>query len=162
LQQEYAFFELVPMLLVGIMGGLLGSLFNHLNMIVNTWRKPHSTTIRGKVLNVVAISVITAAVTFLLPLTVSCRECPPGANCPRSESSYSGNFVSFGCSADNQYNDLATLFFNTQDDAIRNLFSAGTPYEYSMTSLLLFFCAFYGLMVITYGIAVPAGVHASH
>lgn len=85
------------------------------------------------------------------------QECPEGALCPRPEHFHSGNFVSFGC-GDNQYNDLATLFFNTQDDAIRNLFSAGTPEEYSMRALLLFFASFYMLMIITYGIAVPAGV----
>lgn len=85
------------------------------------------------------------------------QECPPDALCPRPEHVHSGNFVSFGC-GENQYNDLATLFFNTQDDAIRNLFSAGTPHEYSMQALLLFFASFYVLMIITYGIAVPAGV----
>ena len=88
----------------------------------------------------------------------SMQECPPDALCPRPEHVHSGNFVSFGCSGTDQYNDLATLFFNTQDDAIRNLFSAGTPEEYSMRALLLFFASFYILMIITYGIAVPAGM----
>jgi chloride channel 7 len=86
------------------------------------------------------------------------QECPEDApTCPRPENSHSGNFVGFGCKGNNEYNDLATLFFNTQDDAIRNLYSAGTPHEYSMWSLFLFFIAFYCLTIITYGIAVPAG-----
>lgn len=92
------------------------------------------------------------------PAVHSMQECPPDALCPRPEHVHSGNFVSFGCSGTDQYNDLATLFFNTQDDAIRNLFSAGTPEEYSMRALLLFFASFYILMIITYGIAVPAGM----
>jgi chloride channel 7 len=86
------------------------------------------------------------------------QECPVGVpDCPRSESSPSGNYVAFGCAREGQYNDLATLFYNTQDDAIRNLFSAGTPQEYSLWSLFVFFLSFYSLMIVTYGIPVPAG-----
>ena len=81
--------------------------------------------------------------------------------CPRAEHSHSGNFVAFGCEREDQYNDLATLFYNTQDDAIRNLFSARTPQEYSMWSLFVFFLVFYSLTIITYGIAVPAGLPLS-
>jgi chloride channel 7 len=90
--------------------------------------------------------------------------CPEGIDskeaspCPRDDSSISGNFVAFGCSGPDEYNELATLFFNTQDDAIRNLFSTGTSHEYSKSALLVFFLAFYGFTIITYGIPVPAGV----
>ncbi|XLR65053.1 hypothetical protein S83_015725 [Arachis hypogaea] len=41
-------------------------------------------------------------------------------------------------SSDKEYNDLATIFFNTQDDAIRNLFSVKTIHVYSSQSLLTF------------------------
>lgn len=58
---------------------------------------------------------------------------------------------------DKEYNDLATIFFNTQDDAIRNLFSAKTFHEYSAQSLLTFLVMFYSLAVVTFGTAVPAG-----
>ncbi|KAL7617652.1 hypothetical protein Lser_V15G03699 [Lactuca serriola] len=37
--------------------------------------------------------------------------------------------MDFFCTKENEYNDLATIFFNTQDDAIRNLFSAKTIHE---------------------------------
>lgn len=76
--------------------------------------------------------------------------------------------MQFFCSKDKEYNDLATIFFNTQvgslisiplswsvymvfklckpkflfdmlqDDAIRNLFSAKTFHEYSAQSLITF------------------------
>ena len=43
------------------------------------------------------------------------QPCPPDAdNCPRLDNGHSGNFVSFGCAEPNEYNDLATIFFNTQ------------------------------------------------
>ena len=34
--------------------------------------------------------------------------------CPRHDNSKSGNFVSFGCRYRDEYNGLATIFFNTQ------------------------------------------------
>ncbi|KAF9617347.1 hypothetical protein IFM89_036219, partial [Coptis chinensis] len=58
---------------------------------------------------------------------------------------------------DGEYNDLATIFFNTQNDVIRNLFSAKTFHEYSAQSLLTFLVTFYTLVVVTFGTAVPAG-----
>ena len=91
-------------------------------------------------------------------MCVCVQDCPLDVpNCPRPEHSHSGNYVAWTCKHPNQYNDLATLFYNTQDDAIRNLFSAGTKQEYSMWSLFVFFLVFYTLAIITYGIAVPAG-----
>lgn len=61
------------MLLVGILGGLLGSLFNLLNKKANAWRKPYSKTIQGQLINAAVVSVISATVTLVLPLFMSCR-----------------------------------------------------------------------------------------
>jgi chloride channel 7 len=72
-QKVYETFELLPMLLVGIMGGLLGSLFNHLNEHLTRWRKQHVTTIRQKLWDVAAVAVLSATLSFILPLTVECR-----------------------------------------------------------------------------------------
>lgn len=57
-----------------------------------------------------------------------------------------------------RYNDLATLFFNTQDDAIRALFSARTKSEFTVGSLLVFAVLFFALAVLSYGLAVPTGL----
>ena len=69
----------------------------------------------------------------------------------------SGNFKKFWCPA-GQYNALASLFLNTNDDAIRNLFSGGTDSEFNVWTLLIFFTAIYSLALITYGVAVPSGL----
>ncbi|TQD77679.1 hypothetical protein C1H46_036780 [Malus baccata] len=106
-------------------------------------------------------------------LAIPCPEADAdsGIECPRPPGTY-GNYVNFYCSKDKEYNDLATIFFNTQDDAIRNLFSAKTFHEYSAQSLLTFLSLvdylcnffpnafevmFYSLAVVTFGTAVPAG-----
>lgn len=162
-QEDYSFKELLPMAIIGVIGGLLGALFNQLTLYVTYWRRNylHKKGNRVKIIEVCLISLMTSIVSFGLPILRKCSPCPEselnsGIECPRPPGMY-GNYVNFYCSKDKEYNDLATIFFNTQDDAIRNLFSAKTAHEYSAQSLLTFLVMFYTLAVVTFGMAVPAG-----
>ncbi|XP_010421497.1 PREDICTED: chloride channel protein CLC-d isoform X1 [Camelina sativa] len=162
-QDDYYFKELLPMAVIGVIGGLLGALFNQLTLYMTSWRRNslHKRGNRVKIIEACIISCITSAISFGLPLLRKCSPCPEsvaesGIECPRPPGMY-GNYVNFYCKTDNEYNDLATIFFNTQDDAIRNLFSAKTMREFSAQSLLTFLAMFYTLAVVTFGTAVPAG-----
>nr|XP_043627689.1 chloride channel protein CLC-d [Erigeron canadensis] len=159
-QEDYSFAELLPMAIIGVIGGLLGALFNQLTLYITHWRRNylHKKGNRVKIIEACLISVITSVISFGLPLFRKCSACPDDSTieCPRPPGMY-GNYVNFFCTKDNEYNDLATIFFNTQDDAIRNLFSAKTIHEYSAQSLLTFLVMFYSLAVVTFGTAVPAG-----
>ncbi|XP_034685600.1 chloride channel protein CLC-d isoform X1 [Vitis riparia] len=162
-QEDYSFEELLPMAIIGVIGGLLGALFNQLTIYITYWRRNylHKKGSRVKMIEVCLVSLITSVISFGLPLLRKCSPCPEvelnsGIECPRPPGMY-GNYVNFYCHKDNEYNDLATIFFNTQDDAIRNLFSAKTIHEYSAQSLLTFLVMFYSLAVLTFGTAVPAG-----
>ncbi|XP_022762057.1 chloride channel protein CLC-d-like isoform X5 [Durio zibethinus] len=162
-QEDYSFEELLPMAVIGIIGGLLGALFNQLTIYITRWRRNylHKKGNRVKIYEACLISVITSVISFGLPLLRKCSPCPDSdpdseIECPRAPGMY-GNYVNFYCSKDKEYNDLATIFFNTQDDAIRNLFSAKTIHEFSAQSLLTFLVMFYTLAVVTFGTAVPAG-----
>ncbi|KAL8265041.1 hypothetical protein R6Q59_023171 [Mikania micrantha] len=160
-QDDYSFMELLPMAIIGVIGGLLGALFNQLTLYITHWRRNylHKKGNRVKIIEACLISVITSIISFGLPLFRKCSACPDPditIECPRQSGTY-GNYVNFFCTNKNEYNDLATIFFNTQDDAIRNLFSAKTIHEYSAQSLLTFLVMFYSLAVVTFGTAVPAG-----
>ncbi|CAA6653621.1 unnamed protein product [Spirodela intermedia] len=162
-QEDYSFQELFPMAIIGVIGGLLGALFNQLTLFLTSWRRNylHKKGNRVKIIEVCLVSLITSVLSFGLPLLRKCSPCPTsGANsnieCPNAPG-IDGNYVDFYCSNGKEYNDLATIFFNTQDDAIRNLFSAKTFHEYSAQSLLTFLVIFYSLAVVTFGTAVPAG-----
>ncbi|KAG4160802.1 hypothetical protein ERO13_D01G021500v2 [Gossypium hirsutum] len=179
-QEDYSFEELLPMAVIGIIGGLLGALFNQLTIYVTRWRRNylHKKGNRVKIYEACLISVLTSVISFGLPLLRNCSPCPdsdPGSEieCPRAPG-VDGNYVNFYCGKDKEYNDLATIFFNTQDDAIRNLFSAKTIHEFSakslltflvvlcklvdfLTSILIIHVMFYTLAVVTFGTAVPAG-----
>ncbi|KAF8653143.1 hypothetical protein HU200_062588 [Digitaria exilis] len=110
-----------------------------------------------KILLTVTISIITSMCSYGLPWLAACTKCPVDAveQCPTV--GRSGNYKNFQCPP-GYYNDLASLFFNTNDDAIRNLFSNGTVNEFRMSSLFIFFTAIYCLGLVTYGIAVPSGL----
>ncbi|KAG5587794.1 hypothetical protein H5410_048228 [Solanum commersonii] len=162
-QEDYSFEELLPMAVIGVIGGLLGALFNQLTLYMTHWRRNylHKKGIRVKIIEACLISVITSAISFGLPLFRRCTLCPEadansGIECPQAPGMF-GNYVNFYCQNNKEYNDLATIFFNTQDDAIRNLFSAKTAHEFSAQSLLTFLVMFYTLAVVTFGTAVPAG-----
>ncbi|KAK9076896.1 hypothetical protein SSX86_005231 [Deinandra increscens subsp. villosa] len=160
-QEDYSFAELLPMAIIGVIGGLLGALFNQLTLYITYWRRNHlhKKGNRVKIIEACLISLITSIISFGLPLFRKCSACPDSDNsieCPHRPGTY-GNYVNFFCTKEHEYNDLATIFFNTQDDAIRNLFSAKTIHEYSAQSLLTFLVMFYSLAVVTFGSAVPAG-----
>jgi chloride channel 7 len=110
-----------------------------------------------KILLTITISLLTSCCSFGLPWLASCTKCPADAveQCPTV--GRSGNYKNFQCPP-GYYNGLASLFFNTNEDAIRNLFSYGTQNEFHMSSLFIFFTAIYCLGVVTYGIAVPSGL----
>ncbi|KAH9324798.1 hypothetical protein KI387_004976, partial [Taxus chinensis] len=96
---------------------------------------------------------------FGLPWLVTCTPCPEGEmfnqECPNI--SRTGNFKQCHCPA-GHYNDLASLLFNTNDAAVRNIFSYGTGNEFRLTSLMFYFVAIFILGLVTYGLALPLGL----
>lgn len=110
-----------------------------------------------KIYLVVAISLLTSCCYYFLPWIANCIPCPtdPTVTCPSVDES--GEYKIFQCPP-GYYNDLASLFLNTNDDAIRNLFSPKINKEFHISSLFIFFAAVYFLGIITYGIAVPSGL----
>lgn len=104
-----------------------------------------------------AISIFTSLLLFGLPWLATCQPCPADASeaCPTI--GRSGNFKKFQCPP-GYYNDLASLIFNTNDDAIRNLFSKGTNSEFQYSSILIFFITCFFLSILSYGIVAPVGL----
>jgi H+/Cl- antiporter ClcA len=77
LQENFEFLELLPMLLLGVIGGLLGSCFNHLNALLAAWRKQRLLKYgpRGRLWEGLAAALLTSTVSFLLPMMVACQVC---------------------------------------------------------------------------------------
>lgn len=110
-----------------------------------------------KILLACSISILTSCLLFGLPWLASCQPCPADASEPCPTIGRSGNYKKFQCPP-GHYNDLASLFFNTNDDAIKNLFSKDTDSEFQHSSILLFFFTCFFLGIFSYGIVAPAGL----
>lgn len=157
---SYTAIDIAAVILLGILGGLLGALYNFLlGWILRTYSIINEKGARYKIVLTVSISLITSCCSFGLPWLATCIPCPAELSasnrCPTI--GRSGNFKKFRCPA-GHYNALASLFLNTNDDAIRNLFSGGTDSEFDVSTLLTFFAAVYSLGLLTYGVAVPSGL----
>lgn len=183
----YSIPDLLVVIFLGVIGGLLGSLYNYLvDKVLRTYNIINEYVIpppphfefsffivvfpggmilyiycrKGpifKIILVMIISFLTSCCSFGVPWLSKCIPCPPhvGDQCPTV--GHSGHYKNFQCPP-NHYNDLASLFFTTNDDAIRNLFIAGSHKRFQLSSLLIFFVAIYFLGIITYGIAIPSGL----
>ena len=57
-----------------------------------------------------------------------------------------------------QYDQLASLFFNTEKGIIKNLFSKPSVEDYTTPNLLVFGLAWFGFTITTYGVWIPAGL----
>jgi hypothetical protein len=90
-----------------------------------------------------------------LPWIAPCKPCATGTEEACRSIGRSYNFKKFQCALNEEYNDLASLFFNTNaTDIIRNHYSAGTD-DFHFSSMLVFFGASYFLGIFSYGLALP-------
>ncbi|KAL0909920.1 hypothetical protein M5K25_020830 [Dendrobium thyrsiflorum] len=150
--------DLVAVIFLGVIGGVLGSLYNFfVDRIVRTYSIVNEKGAPFKILLAVTISLLTSCCSYGIPWFGSCTPCPSNIQeqCPAI--GQSGNFKNFQCPP-GHYNDLASLFLNTNDNAIRNLFSSGTNNEFYISTLFIFFASVYCLGLVTYGIAIPSGL----
>ncbi|KAJ0694360.1 putative CBS domain, chloride channel, voltage gated, chloride channel, core [Helianthus annuus] len=156
---QYHIVDLLPVTVIGIIGGVLGSLYNYvLHKVLRLYNIINAKGKFAKILLSLTVSLFTSACLYGLPFLASCTPCNRSAadsECPTT--GRMGNFKKFNCPK-GHYNDLATLLLTTSDDAVRNIFSTNTPGEYSVFSLVIFFVLYCILGLFTFGIAVPSGL----
>ncbi|XP_018817868.1 chloride channel protein CLC-c isoform X2 [Juglans regia] len=154
----YSVPDLLAVIFLGVIGGIFGSLYNYLvDKVLRTYSIINERGPSLKVLLVITISLLTSCCSYGLPWLSRCIPCPAHLEDQCPTVGRTGNYKNFQCPP-HHYNDLASLFMNTNDDAIRNLFSSGSVKEFQLSTLIVFFAAIYFLGIITYGIAVPSGL----
>ncbi|RRT48247.1 hypothetical protein B296_00040046 [Ensete ventricosum] len=152
----YRLADLPPVILLGVIGGVLGSLYNvlmvkvlHVCSLVNERGRAH------RLLLAAAVSICISCCLFGLPWLAPCRPC---SNKDCSTIDHPGGFENFQCPPEH-YNDLASLFFNTNDDTIRKLYGRGTNDDFQTSSIMVAFGASYVLGILSYGVvAAPFGL----
>uniref|UniRef100_A0A8C3G8L5 Chloride channel protein n=1 Tax=Cyclopterus lumpus TaxID=8103 RepID=A0A8C3G8L5_CYCLU len=157
--------DLAFFVLMGVVGGLLGALFNCMNKILAKYRikhiHPKAKFIR--VLESLLVAMVTTVVIFAASILLGeCRDLssPSTQNTTFCFQLSGGEDINstirqFFCT-NKTYNDMATLLFNPQEAAIHQLFHQdGT---FSPVTLSVFFLLYFLLACWTYGVSVPSGL----
>ncbi|KAK9272851.1 hypothetical protein L1049_003229 [Liquidambar formosana] len=156
---KYHVMDIIPVVIIGLIGGVLGSLYNYLlHKVLRLYSLINQKGKIYKLLLSLSVSLFTSVCLYGLPFLATCSPCDPSlpeSACPTT--GQTGNFKQFNC-PDGYYNDLASLLFSTNDDAVRNIFSTNTPTEFHPLSLVIFFTLYCILGLFTFGIAVPSGL----
>ncbi|NXC44288.1 CLCN7 protein, partial [Penelope pileata] len=144
----YTIQEIPIFIFMGVVGGILGALFNALNYWLTMFRIRYIHRPCLQVIEAVLVAAVTAAVGFVM---IYCsRDCQP----------IQGSSVAYPLQlfcADGEYNSMATAFFNTPEKSVVSLFH-DPPGSYNPMTLGMFTLIYFFLACWTYGLTVSGGV----
>jgi chloride channel 7 len=159
-------YELFIFIAMGISGGALGGLFNAMNRRAAKYFGTNFATPKQKVIRVLIFTIVMACITFLLPLMwQKCTRLPTDdetSNWTDDELSLLDGLVRFQCK-EGFYNELASLYFVTANQGIKQLFhfrefGDSTHPSFSFGPLFIFFISYFFMAANTGGLAVPMGL----
>ncbi|MGH0158600.1 UNVERIFIED_CONTAM: hypothetical protein FKN15_000324 [Acipenser sinensis] len=145
---EYNIYEIPLFIFMGVMGGVLGAIFNTLNYWLTIFRIRYIHRPCLQVMEAVLVAAVTATVSFAMIYFSS--DCQPLGE---DQAEYP---LQLFCS-DGEYNSMATAFFNTPEKSVQSLFH-DPPGSYDPQTLGLFTLSYFLLAFWTYGLAVSAGL----
>lgn len=145
---SYSAFEIPIFILMGVLGGLFGALFNQLNYILTKFRRRYINKSRDRVLEAMIVAIITATVGYIsLYFNNSCSPMVQDTK---------DNTVQVYCN-DGQYSSTATILFQSPEDSVKSLFHESKG-MYSPSTLVVYCLCVFILACWTYGLYVPSGL----
>ncbi|OQR83573.1 Chloride Channel (ClC) Family [Achlya hypogyna] len=149
--KSYAVWDVPIFLAMGMLGGLMGAVFNQANTILTNFRRSSAILSHryGRYMEAIFICFVMTITSFWLSYAFG--------TCLPKGGPYEDSLVQFYC-ADGEYNDLASLYTVAFATSMKQLFHYTGPGSFTLTSLLVFFSSFYVMACWTYGIAVPSGL----
>ncbi|CAB4014714.1 H(+) Cl(-) exchange transporter 7, partial [Paramuricea clavata] len=145
---KYSVYEIPFLLFMGLIGGLLGALFNFINQKLTVFRMRYIKSAWKRVLEAVVIAAITTCASFNLIYYYDVCQ-PNGVNNISQP-------LRFFCK-DGEYSLMGTLLFRRPEESIKSLFHT-TQATYTFQVLALFFPVYFLLATWTYGAFVPSGL----
>ncbi|BET01426.1 Chloride channel [Nesidiocoris tenuis] len=145
---NYDLFELILYAWMGAVGGLLGSLYIHVNYKLTVFRMRY---IRGRWLKVIEaclVAAITATVAMLMMFCIS--------DCRSLGQDPTENPIQMYC-GDGEYSSVAALWLQNPEASVRSLFH-DPPGSQNYLTLFVFTAMYLGLSIWTYGLSVSAGI----
>ena len=161
-ETTYALWELIPFVLLGLVCGLLGALFNVLNKRITLVRKRLlGSRPKLRVLEAVATVCLVVSVYYWISLVFGCSDAPEfaGSAGRRLSAGASIQYQPHQCSSGGgEMNEMATLLLQPAETAVAQLFSRGSVGYLSIPTLAAFVPLYFLSAAFTYGIAVPSGL----
>ena len=159
--KESSLLDLPAAIIIGIVCGLLGSFFIYVNISLGILRKKYITKNWQKIAEAMIFATVSSTIFFLCVLSRDhvCKH-------PPDNTSEETTLIQFRCK-NGDFNPLATLIFNTEGGTIRALMSYPIELQDSdnindpaipVVDIVIYFIAWYGLTIVTYGVWVPAGL----
>ncbi|KAL4241084.1 H(+)/Cl(-) exchange transporter 7 [Mactra antiquata] len=145
---SYNSVEILLFITMGVIGGLLGALFNHINYKLTIFRNRYIHYKFLRVVEAMIVAMISGVVSFLVIFIHN--DCQPMRAEPTSYP------VQFFC-PDGQYSSTADLFFQTPEEGAKHLFH-DTEGTYGVVTLVLYCIVFFFLACWTYGLSIPSGL----
>ncbi|KAH0947333.1 hypothetical protein HN011_003798 [Eciton burchellii] len=144
----YQIYEIPLFMIIGIFGGLLGSLWNYINYKITCFRLRFVTRKWLKVTEAVLVAILSATIGFLMIYFVD--DCKPLGNDPTKFP------VQMYC-AKGQYSAVASLWFQTPESSVRSLFHDPKG-SHSDITLTIFVVLYFFLAAATFGLSMSSGL----
>lgn len=190
--QPYRLFEIPIFALIAVFGGLLGALFNFLNIYVNRWRKEFFKkgtmfdsdfkVKLAKCAEAMFVAWFTATMFYWIPYAMrhSCKEESEATDacgaifdqtyvivcmCSLAHSlthpPLNVRYENYLCENKTEYNSMATLMLQPQEEVIEALFHDYTPageFAFRPGDLVVYCILYFFISAYTFGVSVPAGL----
>ncbi|ESO84072.1 hypothetical protein LOTGIDRAFT_155388 [Lottia gigantea] len=145
---KYAGFEIPIFMVMGVIGGLLGALFNQINYMLTCYRLRYVKQRWNQVIEAMIVASLTATAGFV---TIYFNN-----DCQPMKDKTQTNLVQFFCD-DGQYSTTANIFFQTPESSVKDLFH-NQPGSYEVKTLGFYTLVYFLLATWTYGLSVPSGL----
>ncbi|KAL1138626.1 hypothetical protein AAG570_008689, partial [Ranatra chinensis] len=145
---NYELFELALYGIMGAIGGLLGSFYNHANYKLTVFRMRYIQANWMKVTEACLVAAFSATIGLIMIYCLD--DCKPLGQDPTKYP------VQMYC-ADGEYNSIAAIWLQVPEASVRSLFH-DPPASHNVTTLLWFMVMYLALSIWTYGLSVSAGI----
>ncbi|EGC37379.1 hypothetical protein DICPUDRAFT_150047 [Dictyostelium purpureum] len=156
---SYHLFELIPFIIIGVLGGFAGALFTFINVKVTEFRREKINKVKSlRVLEVFLIIGVSTFLQFFVPLLFSCRVKPDLKELAESLE----ELKQFNC-PEGHYNPMASIMFAPYEQSIFNLFTFNESKEFDyvhmfgLPALFIFFAFYLLFAAYTAGSGISSG-----
>ncbi|XP_015175894.1 PREDICTED: H(+)/Cl(-) exchange transporter 7 [Polistes dominula] len=144
----YQIYEIPLFVVVGIIGGVLGALWNHINYKITCFRLKYITQKWLKVIEALAVAIMSATMGFLMIYFLD--DCKPIGQDPTKFP------IQMYCK-EGEYSAVAALWFQTPESSVRSLFHDPKGSHNDIT-LAVFIILYFILAVFTFGLSMSSGL----